>query len=204
MVLLYSSALYHGCRSLYSTPLHSTMAQLDTTSLHWTLLYTIPQVYLDLLDSTTLYHGSTWLYFTLLHSHHGFTWFYLALPDPTWLYYTLPWLYLTLLHKLHSTMALQDSIVHSTMALPGSTWLYYYHSSTLVYYTLPCLPLALLDYNTLFHVSHVSMWQYLTLRLLHATMAVLGSTASTTLYHCRSGVGTVAVVAALAATLFRP
>ena len=128
MILLGSTSTSHGSAVFFCTlpwlyialldSLHSTMTQLDTISLHWTLLYTIPQVYLDLLDSTTLYHRSTWLYFTLLHSHHGFTWFYLALPDPT---YTLPWLYLTLLHNTtlyHGSTRLYSTLYH------GSTWLY--------------------------------------------------------------------------------
>ena len=68
------SHLSRPCR-LFLTLLHSTMA------LYW-LYYTLPWLYIALLDSTTLYHASTWLYST---------WLYLTLTllyptGSTWLY----------------------------------------------------------------------------------------------------------------------
>ena len=70
--------LYHGSIWLYFTVLDSIhytlpflyLALLDSTHLY----YTLPWLYFAQLEPTTLYHGSTWLYLTLLHAlYYGST-----------------------------------------------------------------------------------------------------------------------------------
>ena len=158
LILLYSTTLYRGSTWPHLTLLHPTMALLsstcillnlpwlylaDSTWLYYTLpclyltlldsTHTLPRHYLALLDSTRLYYSST----TLL----GSTTLYFGCTTSTRLYYTLPlhplgstWLYLTTLHftLLHSTpcicLDLLDSLLYSTklylscLALLGSTW----------------------------------------------------------------------------------
>ena len=100
--------LYYSLLRLYFPPLHSTLILLYTTIvalLDSTLLYyTLPQLYLCLLDSTTLSYTVA-----LIHSH-------ITLLISTMALY---------FHQLHSTLAIPDStllyILHSTMAIIVST-----------------------------------------------------------------------------------
>ena len=119
-------------------------------------------LYLTLLHSTLALFGSMWLYYpslTLLHS-------IMYLLSCNSLTYTLPWPYLAIYLALldctllfHGSAWLYLSLLHSTMALLGYTWLYFVYTmallgSTWLYYTLE--------------------WVYLV--LLTPTMAVLGFT----------------------------
>ena len=73
MVLLHSRFLYHSCTSLYLSLYYYTInlllsIQLDSTNLplvYFTLLDSIPWLFLTICDSVLLYHGSTSLYLTL-------------------------------------------------------------------------------------------------------------------------------------------
>ena len=129
--------------------------------------YTLPWLYLALLDSTTLYHGSTWQHVTL---HCA-----MALLDLNTHHLASTGVYLTLLHPI---MSLRDWLQY-TMSLLGSTWLYYTLTwdywtllgSTWLYYSLPWLYSALLDPTTL---CHGSTWQQVT--LLDCAMALLDPT----------------------------
>ena len=141
------------------------MALLDST---W-LYYTLPWLYLVLLDSIPLYHdsnlvlhystmfyyGSTWLYWTQLQpTMHGCTWLCLSL---LWHYLALPL----------STMALNTFYY-------GSTWLYYslpcmaLLGSTWLYYSLPCMALlGCMYYILAWFYSYTLPWLYLTTKFYH-------------------------------------
>ena len=103
--------MWRGCKftdcHIYTGLFFYESCSVDTDHGSTWVYYTLPLVYVALLDSTTLYHCSTWLYMTLLHptmSLLGSTTFYcystllywtlllstMALLNPSWLYYTLP------------------------------------------------------------------------------------------------------------------
>ena len=159
--------------------------------------YTIPWLYLSLLDTIILYHGSTQFYWTLIHSTIPVPIFYWTLLPSTMalhtgLYYTSPWIYLppvysTTLFLLHTTVALVESttIYHGSTALyntlqflcmDSSTWLSLQStiaqlSSTKHYYTLPLHYLAVLDSTTLHYGSTCAYFTlYYNLPCLYLTL----------------------------------
>ena len=118
--------------------------------LKFRICYTLPCLYLALLDSTQIYYSLPWLY--------------LALLDPSTLYHGSTWLHLTLLHSttaLLSSTGLNLTLLHPAIPLLDSTQLYYMHCTMALlaglyltqYYTLPRLYLTLLDSTTLYHGS---------------------------------------------------
>ena len=156
--------LHHDFTWLYLSVLHSTIAQLGSTCLHYPLPWL--NILGSILDPTWLYHDSTLLYLTLLQSTMsllGSTWPNFTVLHSAMVLLSSTWLYVTL---LPSTMALLDyttlyhgftwlylTLLHSTMALLCSTWLYYtlpwLLGYTWLFYTLPCLYLTLPDSTTL-------------------------------------------------------
>ena len=119
--------------------------------------YSLPLLYLALMDSTTLYHGSNCLYRTLVPPTMSLLGSILHTTVPllssTGLYYSRLWLCFVLL---------------------DSTALYHY--STCFYMALLLSTMALLGCTTHYHCS---TWLYKS--LLHSTMCLLGSTM---LYRC--------------------
>ena len=93
----------------------STISLLSSTGVY----YTLPLLYLVLLDSTKHYYGSTWLYLTLTARYHGSSSFYfslsllyLAILDSTTLYHSSTCLCMT---QVPPTMSLLGCILHSTI-----------------------------------------------------------------------------------------